>query len=158
MLFKGVRPQTIEVQYFDSVKNFPNPEDLTPNRHHLIIFDDCLLQDQTVIKQFFTRGRHSNADVIYLSQSYFTVDRRLIRGNCNMFFLFRQPFKSVQHLYRDHCSVDMTLEEFTSLCKTIWDVDHNFLTIDLTSSILDGKYRKNLSGFYICREWSGMNV
>ena len=36
-----------------------------------------------------------------------------------------------------------------NVCKEVWKTKHAFVTIDLTSGIENGKYRKNLSTFYI---------
>ena len=42
----------------------------------------------------------------------------------------------------------MTLSEFKGFCQKVWSADHNFVTIDLTSDVNNGKYRKNLDTFY----------
>ena len=43
---------------------------------------------------------------------------------------------------------DLPYDEFKKLCDDVWSTKHNFITIDLTSSLLNGKYRKNLNEFY----------
>ena len=48
----------------------------------------------------------------------------------------------------DHCT-DISFSEFKELCEIVWSKKYDFLTIDLTSSPLNGKYRKNLDSFYI---------
>ena len=62
--------------------------------------------------------------------------------------LFQQDTKNLNHIHADHCS-DIPLEEFRSFCKNVWKTKHAFVTIDLTSGIDNGKYRKNLDTFYI---------
>ena len=44
----------------------------------------------------------------------------------------------------------MLIDEFKKFCRRVWDAaKHNFVTIDLTSEKLNGKYRKNLDCFYL---------
>ena len=59
-------------------------------QNSLIIFDDCLLENQDIIKEYFVRGRHKNISSIYLSQCYSMVDLRVIRNNLNMIIIFKQ--------------------------------------------------------------------
>ena len=47
----------------------------------IIVFDDMFDSNQKLIDPFFTRGRHRNCDVYYLSQSYFDLPKRSIRNN-----------------------------------------------------------------------------
>jgi len=50
----------------------------------------------------------------------------------------------------------MSLDEFKTFCHRIWNADadatkeqtHDFVTIDLSSTKLNGRYRKNLDDFY----------
>ena len=49
-----------------------------------VVFDDMLDTSQKLIDPFFTRGRHNDLDVYYLSQSYFDLPKRTIRNNSNI--------------------------------------------------------------------------
>ena len=53
-----------------------------------VVFDDMLDSNQKLIDPFFTRGRHNDLDVYYLSQSYFDLPKRTIRNNSNIIILF----------------------------------------------------------------------
>ena len=66
-----------------------------------VVFDDMLDRNQKLINPFFTRGRHNDSDVYYLSQSYFDLPKRTIRNNSNIIILFQQTLKDVEHIYRD---------------------------------------------------------
>ena len=55
---------------------------------------------------------------------------------------------SKQQIHADHCGGDIPLLEFKQFCHRVWSEDHNFVTIDLTSTPTDGKYRQNLNRFY----------
>ena len=45
-----------------------------------VVFDDMLDSNQKLIDPFFTRGRHNDLDVYYLSQSYFDLPKRTIKN------------------------------------------------------------------------------
>ena len=62
--------------------------------------------------------------------------------------LFQQDVKNIHHIHADHC-IDISLKEFHNFCKQVWKTKHAFVTIDLTSNMDNGKYRKNLDTFYI---------
>jgi hypothetical protein len=53
------------------------------------------------------------------------------------------------HIYNDHASTDMSLDEFKYLSKQAWEVPHGFLVIDLSSNKFKGEYRCGLNIFYI---------
>ena len=85
-----------------------------------VVFDDMLDSNQKLIDPFFTRGRHNDLDVYYLSQSYFDLPKRTIRNNSNIIILFQQTLKDVEHIYRDIAGFDMSNDEFKSLCREAW--------------------------------------
>ena len=60
--------------------------------------------------------------------------------------------KNVNHIYADHVSIDMPIDEFKSLCKKAWSIPHNFVVIDLSSAKNKGKYRSGLDNFYIPKD------
>ena len=85
----------------------------------VVIFDDMLDHNQKEIHPFFTRGRHENIDVYYLSQRYFELPL-IIRDNSNIIILFKQTAKTVQNLYNDIAGFDMDYNEFKDLCREAW--------------------------------------
>ena len=50
-------------------------------RNCCVVFDDMFDSNQKLIDPFFTRERHNDIDVYYLSQPYFNLPRRTIRNN-----------------------------------------------------------------------------
>ena len=95
-----------------------------------VVFDDMLDSNQKLIDPFFTRGRHNDLDVYYLSQSYFDLPKRTIRNNSNIIILFQQTLKDVEHIYRDIAGFDMSNDEFKSLCREAWRDNYNYLLIN----------------------------
>ena len=110
-----------------------------------VVFDDMLDTSQKLIDPFFTRGRHNDLDVYYLSQSYFDLPKRTIRNNSNIIILFQQTLKDVEHIYRDIAGFDMSYDEFKSLCKEAWRDKYNY-------SLINRLEDKNGSKYMICDE------
>ena len=110
-----------------------------------VVFDDMLDSNQKLIDPFFTRGRHNDLDVYYLSQSYFDLSKRTIRNNSNIIILFQQTLKDVEHIYRDIAGFDMSNDEFKSLCREAWRDPYNYLLINRLED-------KNGSKYMICNE------
>ena len=66
----------------------------------VVIFDDMLgAKNSSQIDEFFTRGRHEDLDVYYISQSYFALPRQSIRNNSDRLILFKQTLRDVQSMY-----------------------------------------------------------
>ena len=152
VIFEGKKDPSINFTFYSDEKELPPPTELPIGPKYLIVFDDLILSKHNIVKQYFTQGRHSGADIIFLAQSYFFLDRQIVRSNSNFLICFKQPYKSLPHLFADFCS-DLAYEEFRSLCNNIWKGDHNFLSIDVNAKLLDGHFRKNLDSFYIPRQF-----
>ena len=108
----------------------------------IVIFDDMLgAKNSSQIDEFFTRGRHEDLDVYYISQSYFALPRQSIRNNSDILLLFKQTLRDVQSMYYDIGAYDMKFDEFKEMCHKAWDERFNYLCIDMTKNKNDGKYR-----------------
>ena len=140
----------IDATFHDDFNAIPDPSEWDSEKKNLIIFDDVMLGPQSTPEKYYTRGRHSGVDSIYIVQSYFPLPRPTVRENANLFFFFQQDNKNLSHIFQDHCAIDgITFDLFRNVCNTVWTENkHNFAPIDLTSAAADGKYRKNLSGFW----------
>ena len=65
----------------------------------IVIFDDMLgARKSSQIDDFFTRGRHEDLDVYYISQSCFALPRQSIRNNSDILILFKQTLRDVQSM------------------------------------------------------------
>lgn len=104
----------------DNAKIIENPNNLKSMKN-LIIFDDILtMKDQTIPKMMFTKGRHNNCACLYLSQSFYDVER-LIRKNANTFILFETNERNLKEICKD---VNVTDEkEFKQFVKRVWEQD-----------------------------------
>ena len=108
----------------------------------VVIFDDMLgAKNSSQIDEFFTRGRHEDIDVYYISQSYFGLPRQSIRNNSDRLILFKQTLRDVQSMYYDIGAYDMNYDEFKQMCHKAWNEGYNYLCIDMTKNKTDGQYR-----------------
>ena len=108
----------------------------------VVIFDDMLgAENSSQIDEFFTRGRHEDLDVYYISQSYFALPRQSIRNNSDRLILFKQTLRHVQSMYHDIGAFDMIYDKFKEMCRVAWSEKFNYLCIDMTKNKNDGKYR-----------------
>jgi len=115
-------------------------DQLDPEKQNLVVFDDFINDKvaQPVIVDYFTRGRHSNCSVCYLSQSYFSTPKN-VRLNCNYFALFKvSSRKEMQMIRNDHCA-DVDPEDFMKMFQSVGD--HQFLLIDKKTDNDCLKYR-----------------
>ena len=108
----------------------------------VVIFDDMLgAKNSSQIDEFFTRGRHEDLDVYYISQSYFGLPRQSIRNNSDRLIIFKQTLRDVQSMYYDIGAYDMNYDEFKEMCHKAWNEKYNYLCIDITKNKNEGKYR-----------------
>ena len=108
----------------------------------VVIFDDMLgAKNSSQIDEFFTRGRHEDLDIYYISQSYFALPRQSIRNNSDRLILFKQTLRDVQSMYSDIGAYDMNYDEFKQMCHKAWEEKYNYLCIDMAKNKNEGKYR-----------------
>ena len=144
-IFESIREELGEdfVFFYRDINDFINVDNCDMNT--LVVFDDCVMEDQNVIKEFFVRGRHKNISCIYLSQCYSKVDRQLIRNNVNFLCIFNQSDHYSKTIYNDFTGNDFkSYNEFKTVCNQCWYEKYGFLTIDLTKKSNNGKYKYKL--------------
>ena len=108
----------------------------------IVIFDDMLgARNSPQIDEFFTRGRHEDLDVYYISQSYFALPRQSIRNNSDRLILYKQTLRDVQSMHQDIGAFDMIYNEFKEMCRVAWGKKINYLCIDMTKNKKGAKYR-----------------
>ena len=130
------RPIHIITRSPNQYPNYKTSNEIKPiNKYEgsVVIFDDMLgAKNSSQINEFFTRGRHEDLDVYYISQSYFALPRQSIRYNSDRLILFKQPLRDVQIMYHDIGAFDMIYDEFKEMCRVLWSKKFNFLSIDMT--------------------------
>ena len=73
-----------------------------------LVSDDMLHSKQeSNIDLFFTRGRHKNIDIYYISQSYFHLPKNTIRNDSKINILFKQTLRDIILLFHEIAGLDM---------------------------------------------------
>lgn len=135
------------VKYFPYSENTSIVEPSKARRNSIFIFDDVICEHQKQIQAYFSMGRHSCVDSFYLAQSYAKVPKHLIRDNANLLVVFKQDVMNLKHIYEDHVSPDMTLNNFTSLCAECWRDNYGFVVINKDCDLNSGRYRKGFDTY-----------
>ena len=139
------RPIHIITRSPNQYPNYETSNEIKPiNKYKgsVVIFDDMLgARNSSQIDEFFTRGRHEDLDVYYISQSYFGSPRQSIRNNSDRLILFKQTLRDVQSMFYDIGAYDMNYDEFKLMCHKAWDEKYNYLFIDMDKNKNEGKYR-----------------
>ena len=139
------RPINIITRSPNQYSNYKTSNEIKPIKKYkgsIVIFDDMLgAKNSSQIDEFFTRGRHEDLDVYYISQSYFALPRQSIRNNSDSLILFKQTLRDVPSMYYDIGAYDMKYYEFKEMCHKAWDEKYNYLCIDITKNKNEGKYR-----------------
>ena len=126
----------ITVTLTDKINELTPPEQLNKNKKNLIIFDDCITQkNQNVLGSFFNKGRHNSCNSIYLSQSYFDLDR-MIRLNSNMLVLFKLSQRNKTDVFNSAVGTIMDKNEFYTLADNVWSKKHSYIVIDRDREIV----------------------
>lgn len=130
---------------FSASENIMHPSEARPNS--IFIFDDVSCENQQVIREFFSMGRHNKIDSFYLCQTYAKIPKHLIRDNANCLIIFKQDDMNLKHIYSDHVGTDTTFEEFKQMCASCWQKPYEFLTIFKDCNLNNGRYRKTFDCF-----------
>lgn len=125
--------------FYSSCNELIPLDECKPNS--MVVFDDCLLEEQTKIKDYFIRGRHKRISCIYLSQSYGRVDMQVIRNNINLLCIFNQNKHYTKKIFYDFIGSDITYEDFENMCQKCWSKPFGFMSIDTTRKLNLGKYK-----------------
>ena len=130
------KPDNYNHKVSKSISNIKAPtsdenQPLENYENSTVVFDDMLLSRQESNKDlFFTRGRHGNNDIFFISQSYFHLPKNTIRDNTNRNILFKQTLRDIILLFHDIAGLDMNLEDWKQLCRKTWENAYDYLQID----------------------------
>ena len=116
----------------------------------LIVFDDMITDMinnkklNSIVTELFIRGRKLNISLIFVTQSYFKVQKD-IRLNTTHFFIIKIPNKrELQQIGINHSS-DIDFKNFITIYKKCTDKPYSFLVNDTKLSSDDPlRFRKNL--------------
>lgn len=114
--------------------------------YSIVIFDDIPTINLSIVKQFFSFGRHRNIDCFYLIQTYSAIPKQLLRDNANLLILFQQDSTNLKHIFSDHIH-DLNFEQFLNICRMCWKKSFDILLIDTDCKFNEGRYRQGFDTY-----------
>lgn len=146
-LLEEVLKRVKGVSYFPyaSSESIIDPSEAKTNS--VFIFDDVACDRQDKIRAYFSMGRHKLVDCFYLCQTYTRIPKHLIRDNCNCIILFKQDKMNLRHVYDDHVTSDMPLEQFEKMCRQCWNDQYGIMVIVKDFDLHNGRYRKGFDQY-----------
>ena len=120
-------------------------DDLDKNKQNLIIFDDFITEKRhEKIVEYFIRGRKKNCSLIYISQSYTDVPKK-IRLQCDYFAIYGvKSGNELINLRKEH-GLGMDKEQFKRYFAEATKGKFNFALIDRRTGDDVLKFRKNFA-------------
>ena len=88
-------------------------------------------------------------DSFYLAQSYAQIPKHGIKDNLNLLAIFPTDDVNLKHVYHNHVNTDMSFDKFKELCSICWRESFNFIVIDKTRQINNGRYRRGFDEFFL---------
>ncbi len=89
------------------------------SKKNLLLLDDWVNNiNQSVLASYYSRGRHNSCNCIYLSQSYFDLERT-IRLNSNYLILFKMTQRNVNDVYNSVVGNIVEKNKFIQLAEKI---------------------------------------
>ena len=128
-------------------EDVPNPDEMEKEGTKLFIFDDFINDkkaNNTVVLDLFTRGRKKNCSVVYLTQSYYALNKTT-RINCNYFSLFGVASQNELRTLASEHGAEIGYQKMREYFQTALSKPYGFLFIDKKTNDPDLKYR---SGFF----------
>ena len=127
--------QNIKAETSDEVQPLENYANST------VAFDDMLLSKQEgIFDLVFTRGRDTNIDFYYISQSSSYLPKNTIRNNSNIIILFKQSLRDIIFLFHEIAGLEMKLKEWKELCHKAWENHYEYLQLDRFAKMGEGGY------------------
>ena len=117
---------------------YKNIDEYNPDKENkiLIVFDDmianmiCNKKLNSVVTELFIRGRKLNTALVFITQSYFKVQKD-VRLNTSHFFIAKVPNKrELQQITINHSS-DITSKDFTNIYRECTAEPYSFLVMIL---------------------------
>lgn len=141
--------------FTNDLNEFPTVDQLDKTKKNVIIYDDMVLEKDPTNKigNAFVRGRHHNASVFYLSQTFFGIPRK-IRLNTNYYAIFNLPSLTEIKRIQSEIASDLDKKQFLDLIRQALSEDYNFFFVATDEKKKMLKYRKNLDELLIHPESS----
>ena len=131
-IFEGIsnkKPVCIITRSPNQYPTYKTSFDLKPidkDKGSVVNFDNMLgTRKSSQNDEFYTRVRHENLDVCYISQRFFGLPRKSNRNNSDRIILFKQTLRYAESMCEDIVGYDMKYGEFKELCRKAWRGNFN---------------------------------
>ena len=134
---------------YTKIEDAPTHEELedTDELQYCYVFDDTLYEDLSMVEQLFTKNRHHNTTVFFLTQSYTKKTPIVIRQNAMYHIFLKTPSRKNQSLIYQELGYNTTRERFSEMFNDATN-NYGFFMIDLKTQDPSKQYRKNWNHFY----------
>jgi hypothetical protein len=120
-------------------------DEMDKSKVNIVIFDDFVLaKDQSIIEEFFVRGRHKNCITIYLSQTYSGIPIT-IRRNTRLYMIWAVSRGRDVGLIQSDVAPELETKLFKKVFHDATKMPHSFLWVDRYAEP-DKKFRQNFDG------------
>ena len=135
-----IDPDAVELdpiaEYFEELPS-DLLERLDESKQNLIILDDLVICDkrtQSVIDKLSVRGRHKNASVVQLVQSFYRASR-ISRLQCNAFILFHSVSEAELSKYHREMGCNVPRKKFIETIMEATRPKWSFVVVDLDHGV-----------------------
>ena len=142
-LYNYLAKKSPEVEFYEASDEVPIPpiDSFEPDLNNLIIFDDLVLEKslQNDIAEYFIRGRKRGLSVIYISQVYYSIPKK-IRVNAR--YILLKKLSSIKDLKLILSEYNMTTD-LNAILKLYNEATVNFtdfLLIDTVNNTFTKNY------------------
>jgi hypothetical protein len=131
------------IKIYEDLSELKNINSYDKTENSLIVFDDLVLtKDQSMISEFFLRGRKQGISLIYLSQSYYQIPK-MIRLNSNYLVILKLGQKRNLNMIMSELSLGVTKDQLIKIYNYATKDKFSVLMIDLDEPNVNNKFRKN---------------
>lgn len=144
----------LKIQMFlaiDNVKDLPSVDDFNPKENNLLICDDLMCEskkDLDKVVSFWIRGRKKSVSCVFISQSYYSVPKK-IRENTGYIVLKKiDTPKDVKMVLKENSLGGIKADEIMQLYNYAMDQGDPHLSYFLIDTVTQKKslrFRANLS-------------
>ena len=136
---------------------YKNIEEYNPNKKKkmLIVFDDMIADMlsnkklNSIVTEFFIRGRKINISLVFIMQSYFKVSKD-VRLNTTHFFIMKIPNKKeLQQIVYNHSS-DINFKDFMSLVASYAKILHRTFIPTIYENFKSVFFNRKFQNLYTC--------
>lgn len=124
------------------VEGIPSQLEFDRSLRNLIIFDDLMkeIESDSRVEQLFTRGRHDNLSVIYLTQNLFLAKQRSISLNSDYMVIFKNARDQSQFMHLAKQVMPNNAKHLLQVYQEATQKPHAYLFLDLRPATPD-QYR-----------------